>query len=201
MSEVSSLAQRDCCRSNRALLFSSLHSHSDCTKWWCGAICASPPATGEIQNFTICSVITHMGDPQTSREESLTLYVGPSRGRKAVSACVMFRRRAAPLRAQAGGLVRVKLLGTGLSVPRASGGPLWRGRPSSASVLPQRSCGPSGCEADLGVPFRPVHSFSVRHASLLRPRNQEGIQYGSVTPVQMHSFSSVSGVGRIFTCE
>ena len=36
-----------------------------------------------------------MGDPQTSREESLTLYVGPSRGRKVVSACVKFRRRAA----------------------------------------------------------------------------------------------------------
>ena len=66
-----------------------------------------------------------MGDPQTSREESLTLYVGPSRGRKVVSACVKFRRRAAPLRARAGGLwMRVKLLGTGLSVPRASGGPL-----------------------------------------------------------------------------
>ena len=96
-----------------------------------------------------------MGDPQTSREESLTLYVGPSRGRKVVSACVKFRRRAAPLRAQAGGLVRVKLLGTGLSVPRASGGPLFlrRGRPSSASVLPQGAAGQGGCEAACGVTF------------------------------------------------
>ena len=171
---MSILVQPSGYHSNRALLLSSLCSHSDCTKWWCGAICASLWATGEIQDFPICSVITPMGDPQTSREESLTLYVGPSRGRKVVSACVMFRRRAAPLRAQAGGLqMRVKLLGTGLSVPRASGGPLFlrQGRPSQASQLPQGAAGQGGCEAARGVTFRPVHSFSVRHASLLRPRN------------------------------
>lgn len=79
-----------------AHFFVVLAQSVDCTKWWCGAICASNPPTGEIQDFPICSVITPMGDPQTSREESLTLYVGPSRGRKVVSACVMFRRRAAP---------------------------------------------------------------------------------------------------------
>ena len=101
---MSILVQPTGYRSNRALLFRPRAATSDCTNCWCGAICPSNPPTGEIQDFPSCSVIPPMGDPQTSREESLTLYVGPSRGRKVVSACVKFRRRAAPLRARAGGL-------------------------------------------------------------------------------------------------
>lgn len=92
---MSILVQPSGCHSNRALLCRPRAATSDCTNCWCGAICPSNPPTGEIQDFPICSVIPPMGDPQTSREESLTLYVGPSRGRKVVSACVKFRRRAA----------------------------------------------------------------------------------------------------------
>lgn len=99
--------------------------------------------------------------------------------------------------------MRVRLLGTGLSVPRASGGPLFlrQGRPSQASQLPQGAAGQGGCEAARGVTFDRGALSLLRGLAVQSARNQEGIHHGSFTPVQMCLFSSTPGVGRICTCE
>lgn len=199
---MSILVQPSGCHSNRALLFRPRAATSDCTKWWCGAIRPSNPPTGEIQDFPICSVNRIMGDPQTSREESLTLYVGPSRDarRLARASCSGVGR---PPSCSSGGTSDAR----DTSRDGAERSPCLRWSPIvGGGDLPRRvSC--RSAAAGLGLCCEPgvslqTCSFILGEACVaVASQKSGGNPSRTRQSVQMCLFSSTPGVGRICTCE